>query len=90
MGQNALHLAASKGHLNCVTFLVGFDVNLWAMDLDFLTAMQLAAIHGKSQVLQYLDKAAAAQIMQNRYDERRQRSPVRQSKHFQAPRELVS
>lgn len=66
LGQNALHLAASKGHLSCVTFLVGFDVNLWALDLDFLTAMQLAAIHGKSQVLQYLDKAAASQIMQNR------------------------
>ncbi|VVC25471.1 WD40/YVTN repeat-like-containing domain,Sterile alpha motif/pointed domain,Sterile alpha motif [Cinara cedri] len=66
LGQNALHLAASKGHLSCVTFLVGFDVNLWALDLDFLTAMQLAAIHGKSQVLQFLDKAAAAQIMLNR------------------------
>jgi len=66
LGQNALHLAASKGHLSCVTFLVGFDVNLWALDLDFLTPMQLAAIHGKSQVLQYLDKAAAAQIMQNK------------------------
>ncbi|XP_025200695.1 Usher syndrome type-1G protein homolog [Melanaphis sacchari] len=66
LGQNALHLAASRGHLSCVTFLVGFDVNLWALDLDFLTAMQLAAIHGKSQVLQYLDKAAASQIMQNK------------------------
>ncbi|CAI6346023.1 unnamed protein product [Macrosiphum euphorbiae] len=66
LGQNALHLAASKGHLSCVMFLVGFDVNLWALDLDFLTAMQLAAIHGKSQVLQYLDKAAASQIMQNK------------------------
>lgn len=66
LGQNALHLAASKGHMSCVTFLVGFDVNLWALDLDFLTAMQLAAIHGKSQALQYLDKAAAAQIMQNK------------------------
>lgn len=68
LGQNALHLAASKGHLSCVMFLVGFDVNLWALDLDFLTAMQLAAMHGKSQVLQYLDKAAAAQIMQNKCD----------------------
>ncbi|XP_025417050.1 Usher syndrome type-1G protein homolog [Sipha flava] len=66
LGQNALHLAASKGHLSCVVFLVGFDVNLWALDLDFLTAMQLAGIHGKSQVLQYLDKAAALQIMQNK------------------------
>ncbi|XP_050419684.1 pre-mRNA splicing regulator USH1G isoform X2 [Adelges cooleyi] len=65
LGQNALHLAASRGHMGCVTFLVGFDVNLWALDLDLLTAMQLAAIHGKSQVLQYLDKAAAAQTLQN-------------------------
>ncbi|XP_050539476.1 ankyrin repeat and SAM domain-containing protein 4B isoform X2 [Daktulosphaira vitifoliae] len=65
LGQNALHLAASRGHLGCVTFLIGFDVNLWALDLDFLTAMQLAAIHGKSQVLQYLDKAAAAQTIEN-------------------------
>ncbi|XP_065214628.1 pre-mRNA splicing regulator USH1G [Planococcus citri] len=58
-GQNALHIAASKGHMNCVSFLVAFDVNLWALDHDFHTAIDLAAMNGRYEVLQFLDNATA-------------------------------
>lgn len=58
-GQNALHIAAYRGHMNCVTFLVAFNVNLWALDHDFHTAMELAAMNGRSEILNYLDNTAA-------------------------------
>ncbi|KAL1117116.1 hypothetical protein AAG570_004444 [Ranatra chinensis] len=64
-GQTALHLAAAKGHLNCVSFLVGFDANLWALDLDNRTPIQLAT---SREVLDYLDKAAAKQEHTNKKD----------------------
>lgn len=58
-GQNALHMAAGRGHMNCVSFLVAFNVNLWALDHDFHTAMELAAMNGRSEILNYLDNTAA-------------------------------
>lgn len=43
-GLSALHLAASRNHLSCVSFLVNFGVNMWALDNDLHTAKDLAAI----------------------------------------------
>lgn len=43
-GLSALHLAASRNHLNCVSFLVNFGVNMWALDNELHTAKDLAAI----------------------------------------------
>lgn len=65
-GQNALHVAAGKGHLACVTFLVGFDTNLWALDLDMRTALQVAAVNTRKDVVEFLDKAMAKQEMTNK------------------------
>ncbi|XP_054284840.1 pre-mRNA splicing regulator USH1G-like [Macrosteles quadrilineatus] len=65
-GQNALHLSASKGHLACVTFLVGFDVNLWALDLDLHTALQVAGLNGRRDVVEFLDKTMAKQELHNK------------------------
>lgn len=65
-GQSALHIAAGKGHMNCVSFLVGFDANLWALDHDMHTPMQVAAMNGHREILDYLDKAAAKQEMVNK------------------------
>lgn len=65
-GQTALHIAAGKGHMNCVSFLVGFDANLWALDHDMHTPMQVAAMNGYREILDYLDKAAAKQEMANK------------------------
>ena len=32
-GNTALHLAAARGHMNCVTFLVNFGVNMHCLDI---------------------------------------------------------
>ena len=60
-GNTALHLASSKGHLNCVNFLIKFGVNQWAMDIDRHTAKELASMNDRIDVLQYLDAEASRQ-----------------------------
>lgn len=49
-GSNSLHLAALGGHLNCVSFLVNFGVNMWALDNRLHTAKDVAAIEQKKDV----------------------------------------
>lgn len=58
-GNTALHLAAAKGHVQCVDFLVKFGVNLYALDIDRHTAKDLAAINNRDDILRYLDSATA-------------------------------
>lgn len=55
-GNTALHLAAARGHKECVTFLVNFGANLYAMDVDGHTAQELAAINGRDDILRFLDQ----------------------------------
>ncbi|XP_014261853.1 Usher syndrome type-1G protein [Cimex lectularius] len=62
-GQTALHLAAAKGHLPCVSFLVGFDANLFALDHDLHTPLQIAT---NREVIDFLDKAMAKQLIYNK------------------------
>lgn len=49
-GLSGLHLAASRNHLNCVSFLVNFGVNMWALDNDLHTAKDVAAIEQRKEV----------------------------------------
>lgn len=58
-GNTALHLAAAKGHMACVDFLVQFGVNIYALDIDHHTGKDLAAINNRDNILRYLDSAAA-------------------------------
>lgn len=52
--------------MNCVSFLVAFGVNLWALDHDFHTAMELAAMNGRQEILNFLDNTAAKLETNNR------------------------
>lgn len=61
LGSSALHLAAAKNHLNCVSFLVNFGVNMWALDNELHTAKDLAAMGQCKRVLDYLDQMMAKQ-----------------------------
>ena len=47
--------------MHCVSFLVNFGVNIWALDNDFHSAMDLAAINNKEEIVRYLDQQASHQ-----------------------------
>ncbi|XP_023228635.1 Usher syndrome type-1G protein-like [Centruroides sculpturatus] len=65
-GNTSLHCAAANGHLNCVSFLVNFGVNLWALDNDFHTAKDIAAMRQHEDILKYLDDAITKQSNLNK------------------------
>lgn len=58
-GNTGLHLAAAKGHIQCVDFLTKFGVNPFALDIDRHTAKDLAAINNRDDILRYLDASTA-------------------------------
>lgn len=41
--------------MNCVTFLANFGVNLWALDIDYHTPKDLAAMNNRDEILRFLD-----------------------------------
>lgn len=60
-GNTALHFASARGHMNCVSFLVSYGVNLFAKDIDFHTAKDLAAMNNRQEILRFLDEQTAKQ-----------------------------
>lgn len=60
-GNTALHFAAAQGHMNCVTFLMNYGINLFAKDIDYHTATELAAMNDRQEILRYLDEQTAKQ-----------------------------
>lgn len=66
LGNTALHWAVINGHLNCVSFLVNFEVNLWTLNNDFHTAKDIAAIkNSNKEILDLLDAVVAKQSALN-------------------------
>ncbi|XP_071444936.1 pre-mRNA splicing regulator USH1G isoform X1 [Hetaerina americana] len=61
-GNTALHFAAGRGYMPCVTFLVNFGVNLWALDIDGHTPKEVSAMNGREEVLRFLDAAVAKEL----------------------------
>ncbi|XP_042227960.1 Usher syndrome type-1G protein homolog [Homarus americanus] len=49
--------------MSCVSFLVNFGANIWALDNEFHTAKELAAMNNKDEILRYLDTVSAKQSM---------------------------
>lgn len=66
IGNTAMHCAAYNGHLNCVSFLVNFGVNIWSLDNDFHTSLDLAAMQENMDIVKYLDEVAAKQSALNK------------------------
>ena len=93
-GRTALHHASGNGHVGCVVFLVAFGVNIWSLDNNFNTPLDVAAIHNRTPVVNYLDKAAADQMTSNVRAFKKQRESAirdaeRRAKHFQkSPQEM--
>ncbi|RWS07071.1 Usher syndrome type-1G protein-like protein [Dinothrombium tinctorium] len=64
-GNTALHWSAKNGHFNCVSFLVNFGVNLWALNNEFQTAKDLAALEERTDILAFMDQVMAKQSALN-------------------------
>lgn len=47
--------------MNCVTFLMSYGVNLYAKDIDYHTAKELASLNDHEDILRYLDEQMARQ-----------------------------
>ncbi len=64
-GNTPLHLAASNGHHNCLSFLVSFGANVWCLDNDYHTPLDMAATKNHMACVRYLDSIAAKQTALN-------------------------
>ena len=65
LGYTALHHAARAGQWNCVSFLINFGANIWKMDNDFNTAMKVAAVENRTEIMKMLDLAQTEQEDKN-------------------------
>uniref|UniRef100_A0A8B9L3R8 Ankyrin repeat and sterile alpha motif domain containing 4B n=1 Tax=Astyanax mexicanus TaxID=7994 RepID=A0A8B9L3R8_ASTMX len=64
-GNTPLHHAAANGHMHVLSFLVNFGANLFALDNDFHTPMDVAASRDQMNCVRFLDSAASNQTSQN-------------------------
>ncbi|NWT81620.1 ANS4B protein, partial [Lanius ludovicianus] len=64
-GNTALHHAALNGHIHCVSFLINFGANIFALDNDLRTPLEAAASRDRRDCVHILDKAATEQNLLN-------------------------
>lgn len=64
-GNTPLHHAANNGHLRIISFLVNFGANIFALDNEFHTPMDVAASRDHMDCVQFLDNAASVQSNKN-------------------------
>lgn len=64
-GNTPLHHAAANSHMHILSFLVNFGANLFALDNEFHTAMDVAASHDRMDCVRFLDAAASQQTNQH-------------------------
>ena len=62
MGFTSMHHAAQNGHINCVTFLVNFGANVWAMDNEHQTPLDIAALQNREDIVKFLDETQNVQL----------------------------
>ncbi|CAL8264944.1 ankyrin repeat and SAM domain-containing protein 4B [Gadus morhua] len=58
-GNTPLHHAANNGHMHILSFLVNFNANLFALDNEFHTAMDVAASRDRMDCVRFLDASAS-------------------------------
>lgn len=56
-GYTALHHAIRNGHQYCAEFLVNFGCNIWALDNDGHSAMDVASLYERQELMTFLDDA---------------------------------
>lgn len=65
-GRTALHHTVINGHYDCMSYLVSWGCNIWAMDNDQHTPLDLSLLHNKDEISRYLDGVQALQQTKNR------------------------
>ncbi|KAG7274382.1 hypothetical protein CRUP_002824 [Coryphaenoides rupestris] len=60
-GNTPLHHAANNGHMHILSFMVNFGANLFALDNEFHTAMDVAAARDRMDCVRFLDASASQQ-----------------------------
>ena len=55
-----------NGHMNCVTFLVSFGTNMWALDNELHTPLDLALLNNQHESVKFLDHSIANQASLNK------------------------
>lgn len=63
--------------MNCVTFLMNYGINIYAQDIDYHTAKDLAAMNERQDILRYLDEQEAKQM---RKDPKKVKSQMEKAK----------
>lgn len=58
-------MAAANGHKNCLFFLVAFGANVWCLDNDYHTPLDIAATNSHMDCVRFLDAIAAKQMTLN-------------------------
>ncbi|XP_076997715.1 ankyrin repeat and SAM domain-containing protein 4B [Tamandua tetradactyla] len=84
-GNTPLHYASSNGHAHCVSFLVNFGANIFALDNKLQSPLDAAASREQNECVALLDKAATSQNIMNpkkvaRLKEQAQKNARRQMK----------
>ncbi|XP_068606343.1 ankyrin repeat and SAM domain-containing protein 4B [Brachionichthys hirsutus] len=64
-GNTPLHHAAANGHMHILSFLVNFGANIFALDNESHTAMDVAASRDRMDCVRFLDATATQQINRN-------------------------
>ncbi|XP_037670539.1 ankyrin repeat and SAM domain-containing protein 4B [Choloepus didactylus] len=64
-GNTPLHYASSNGHAHCVSFLVNFGANIFALDNNLQSPLDAAASREQKECVALLDKAATSQNIMN-------------------------
>ena len=65
LGLTPLHHAAQRGLLHIVTYLVNWGANIYALDNDHHSALDLASLYERVEVVQFLDTVYAQQQAKN-------------------------
>ncbi|OTF69720.1 Ankyrin repeat and SAM domain-containing protein, partial [Euroglyphus maynei] len=81
-GNTALHWAAQNGHIECVSFLISFGVNLWSLDNDYHTAKEIAALNNRDEIVQLIDHVIAQQSAFNTKTEKARQEAEKRIKLF--------
>lgn len=64
-GFTPLHHACKNGHENVVHYLVNFGCNIWALDNEYHTALDIANLYDRRDIAQFLDSTHSKQESKN-------------------------